>query len=306
MLISVVATLYHSSMYLDEFYRRVTLTVTKLTEDYEIILVNDGSPDDSLERAIKICETDPKVCVIDLARNFGEHKAIMTGLAHTRGEYVFLVESDLEEEPEWLLSFSEQIHRDRCDVVYGVQTRRKGGFFERWSGLLFYRLFRLLTRLDMPENMVTARLMSRRYVDALLRFEESEMYLLGIWHIAGFDQRPQAVRKHSTSKSTYTLALKFAMAVNAITSFSNAPLVGIFYIGAIISAIAFVCAVYLVLNWLILSEPVTGWTSTVVSIWLIGGMTIAFIGVVGIYLSKVFSETKHRPFTIVRQIYGKK
>jgi putative glycosyltransferase len=306
MQISIVATLYQSSPHLEEFYRRITLTVAKLTDDYEIILVNDGSPDDSLERAIKISETDPKVCVVDLSRNFGHHKAMMTGLAHTQGDYIFLIDSDLEEEPEWLLSFFEQIHRDRCDVVYGVQDRRKGGFFERWSGLLFYRLFRLLTRLEMPENMVTARLMSRRYVDALLRFEEREVFLWGLWHIIGFDQRPNVVGKHSSSKSTYTLARKIALTINAITSFSNAPLVAIFYIGALISLVALVFAIYLVFNWLLRSEPLMGWTSTVISIWLIGGMIISFMGVVGIYLSKVFSETKRRPFTIVRQIYGKK
>ena len=306
MQISIVATLYHSSPHLEEFYRRITLTVTKLTDDYEIVLVNDGSPDDSLERAIKISETDSKVCVVDLSRNFGHHKAMMTGLAHAQGDYIFLIDSDLEEDPEWLMSFFEQISRDGCDVVYGVQKRRKGGFFERWSGLLFYRIFRLLTGLEMPENMVTARIMTRRYVDALLRFEEREIFLWGLWHIAGFEQRPHVVGKHSSSKSTYTLGRKIALTVNAITSFSNAPLVGIFYIGALISAVAFVFAIYLVFNWMLRSKPLMGWTSTVISIWLIGGMIISFIGVVGIYLSKVFSETKRRPFTIVRQIYGKK
>ena len=229
---------------------------------------------------------------------------MMTGLAHAGGDFIFLVDSDLEEEPEWLLSFYEQIHRDRCDVVYGLQQSRRGGFFERWSGDLLYRMFRLLTRLDMPANMVTARLMTRRYVEALLGFEEREVFLWGLWYITGFEQRPHVVRKHSSSKSTYTFGRKIALTINSITSFSNAPLVAIFYIGALISLISVIFITYLIFNWMFLSKPLLGWTSTLVSMWLIGGMIISFIGVVGIYLSKVFSETKRRPFTIIRQVYG--
>jgi putative glycosyltransferase len=143
-------------------------------------------------------------------------------------------------------------------------------------------------------------------VEALLGFEEREVFLWGLWFITGFDQRPQEVRKHSSSRSSYTLARKIALTINSITSFSNAPLVGIFYIGAMISLISAIYITYLVFRWAFLSRPLLGWTSTLVSMWFIGGLIISFIGIVGIYLSKVFSETKRRPFTIVRQIYGSK
>ncbi len=304
--ISIVSTLYQSAAYIDEFYRRVTDTALKLTDDYEIILVNDGSPDDSLDRAVRLSELDGKVSVVDLSRNFGHHKAMMTGLAHSRGDLVFLIDSDLEEEPEWLLSFAEQMRREHCDVVYGVQEHRKGGLFERWSGMWFYRLFRFFTGLDLPENIVTARLMTRRYVDSLIRFDEREVFLAGLWHITGFVQQPQTVKKHHSSSTTYTLRRKVSILVNSITSFSNAPLVWIFYVGAFICFLASIGIAYLVIMWLFLSKPLSGWTSTIISVWLIGGMVISFVGVVGIYLSKVFSETKRRPYTIIRHIYGKK
>ena len=307
MKLSIVATLYHSAPYVEEFCRRAGASARQLVgDDYEIVLVNDGSPDNSLELAVHLCESGSHVIVVDLSRNFGHYKAMMTGLGHARGERVFLIDSDLEEEPEWLLSFSEQMARDRCDVVYGVQKRRKGGIFERWSGQWFYRFFKLLTGMTLPENIVTARLMTRRYVNALLCHDEREIFMAGLWHITGFDQRPQTIEKHSTSETTYSFRRKVSLLVNSVTSFSNAPLIGIFYIGVAISFVAGSYTIYLLAYRMFFAKPLSGWTSVMASIWLLGGLVISFIGVVGIYLSKIFSETKRRPYTIVRQIYGQR
>ncbi|WP_420600108.1 glycosyltransferase family 2 protein [Neptuniibacter sp.] len=304
MKLSIVATLYQSAPYINEFYERVTSVAKKVSDEYEIILVNDGSPDNSLDLAIKLVEHDDKVVVVDLSRNFGHHKAMMTGLAHAKGELVFLLDSDLEEEPEWLEAFAEQMEREACDVVYGVQESRKGNWFERWSGNWFYRFFKILTGFELPENIVTMRLMSRRYVDALLGHKEREVFMAGLWHITGFEQRARTIVKHNTSETTYTLRRKLSLFVNSVTSFSNAPLVSIFYIGVSISLFASIYIGYLIVHWLFLTQPLSGWTSVMASIWLLGGMIISFIGVVGIYLSKIFSEAKQRPYTIVRQIYA--
>jgi len=306
MRLSIVATLYWSAPYIAEFHRRAGAAARQLAGDeYEIILVNDGSPDNSLDLAVQLAETDCHVVVVDLSRNFGHHKAMMTGLGYARGEQVFLIDSDLEEEPECLLSFAAQMQREPCDVVHGVQEQRKGGWIESWSGAWFYRLFKLLTGLSLPENLVTARLMSRRYVDALLRHKEREVFLAGLWCITGFVQRAQVVKKHNKAESTYTFRHKMSSLVNSVTSFSNAPLVAIFYIGAVISLIAVFYICYLVALWAFLATPPSGWTSVMASIWLLGGMVISFIGIIGIYLAKIFSETKQRPYTIVRQIYAK-
>ncbi len=304
MKLSVVATLYRSSPYIEEFHRRVSIVSRELVgDDYEIVLVNDGSPDNSLKVALQFIEADPHLVVIDLSRNFGHHKAMMTGLAHTKGERVFLIDSDLEEEPEWLLGFTDHLEKECCDVVYGVQEMRKGNWFERWSGQWFYLFFKSLTGLDLPENIVTARLMTRRYVDALLCHKEREVFMAGLWHITGFNQQSQVIKKHSTSKTTYTFHRKLSLLINSVTSFSNAPLTGIFYIGISILLFTLTYIAYLVINWFFLAKPLSGWTSVMASIWLLGGMVIAFIGVVGIYLSKIYSETKQRPYTIVKQIY---
>ena len=306
MKLSIVATLYQSAPYILEFYQRASAAAGQLAgENYEIVLVNDGSPDTSLDLAVQLTESDNHVVVIDLSRNFGHHKAMMTGLAHAKGERVLLIDSDLEEDPECLIAFAEQMQSQHCDVVYGIQEQRKGSWFERWSGQWFYRFFKALTGLALPENIVTARLMTRRYVDALLLHEEREVFMAGLWHITGFDQRSQVVKKHSTSETTYTFRKKMSLLVNSVTSFSNAPLVGIFHIGVSISLVAAFYIGYLAIQWLFLAKPLSGWTSVMASIWLLGGMIISFIGVVGIYLSKIFSETKQRPYTIVRQIYAK-
>lgn len=306
MKLSIVATLYRSAPYINQFYARASSVAKQLaTEDYEIIFVNDGSPDNSLEIAVSLNKFDSSVIIVDLSRNFGHHKAMMTGLMHSKGELVFLIDSDLEEEPEWLLQFNGQMIDQGCDVIYGVQTRRKGRIFERWSGILFYRLFNILSGLQLPDNLVTARLMTRRYVNALIRHKEREILIAGLWQITGFAQHPSHVTKHSRSNTTYSLRKKLSHLVDSITSFSNTPLIGIFYSGMLISAFSVVYIFYLVINWLFLSIPLSGWTSVMASIWLLGGMIISFIGVVGIYIAKVFTETKRRPYTIVKHIYGR-
>ena len=241
MKLSIVTTLYQSALFIDEFYQRSTAVAKQLAgEDYEFILVNDGSSDDSLNLAVQLAEQDSHVIVLDLSRNLGHHKAMMTGLSHAIGDLIFLIDSDLEEEPETLLSFKHQMDAEVCDVVYGVQSSRKGGWFERLSGSLFYSIFDLLTSIEHPRNLVTMRLMTRRYVEALFQFKEHEMVISCLWVITGFNQ-------HSMD----------------------------------------------------------GWTSLIISIWLLSGLMILFIGIIRVYLSKIFMETKHRPTSIIRKIYGR-
>ena len=305
MKLSIVATLYQSAPYIAEFHQRASAAARQLVgEDYEIVLVNDGSPDNSLEVAVQLTESDSHVVVVDLSRNFGHHKAMMTGLAHARGEKIFLIDSDLEEEPEWLVSFAGQMAKETCDVVYGVQERRKGGFFERWSGLWFYHTLNFLSGLSLPVNMVTARLMTRRYVDSLLLHEERELDIGGLWYITGYSQIPQVIKKHNTSETTYTFRQKILLLMNSVTAFSSFPLLLIFYMGLLISLGALFYVFWIVAEWYFISEPLVGWTSLIASIWLLCGFIILSIGIVGIYLSKIFSEVKRRPYTIVRKVFN--
>jgi len=289
-----------------EFYRRASAAARQLAgQDYEILLVNDGSPDDSLSLALDLHKADERVVIIDLSRNFGHHRAIRTGLEYSRGDLVFLIDSDLEEEPEWLIDFASLLAAHNADVVFGRQQDRKGGWFERWSGAAFYSLMDFLCPIEHPRNIVTARLMTRRYVNALLRYQEREFVSSYLWALTGFTQVEKTIKKHATSKSSYSLSQKIALTVDSVTSFSDVPLKLIFYVGCSISICSMLYAVYLTFNRLFLSKPLDGWTSVIVSIWMLGGLIISFLGVIGIYLNKIFMETKQRPHAIVKDIYGR-
>lgn len=306
MKLSIVATLYQSATYIAEFHQRASQVAKEFAgDDYEIILVNDGSPDDSLDMAVQLAKKDQHLVVVDLSRNFGHHKAMMTGLEYSLGERVFLLDSDLEEEPEWLSDFTQVMELESCDTVYGVQQQRKGGIFEKVSGGIFFPLFRLMTGIAQPNNIVTARLMTRRYVDALLLHRERELNIGGLWITTGFKQCQHSVKKHSTSPTSYSLMHKLKTLVNAVTSFSSLPLVFTFYAGLLISLSAMVYIAYLVFRYFFISAPPDGYTSIIASIWLFSGLIIFFVGMQGIYISKMFLEVKQRPYTIVRQVYGK-
>ena len=303
MKLSIVAPLYQSASHINELWQRLSAVARQLVgADYEIVFVNDGSTDNSLDLAVRLTETDANVVVVDLSRNFGHHQAMMTGLAQCVGELVYIIDADLEEEPEWLTDFAALMQREHCDLVYGVQAQRKGRWFERWSGKLYYGLMRLLGE-SRPENWVTSSLMTRRYVNALLRHEERALDMGGLFVITGFEQRGQLVTKRNYSPTTYTFGKKFDLALNSITSFTTRPLVAIFYAGAIITFISFAFIWYVIIGWL-LYKPLSGWTSVIASIWFLGGLIIFFIGALGIYLSKIFLETKRRPLTIIREVYG--
>lgn len=304
MKLSIVTTLYRSAATVSEFCQRATAAARAYAgESYEIVLVNDGSPDKSHALALAIAERDSHFCVIDLSRNFGHHKAMMAGLAHAQGEEIFLIDSDLEEDPAWLASFGAQLHAKACDVVYGVQESRRGGLLEKLSGAAFYWLFARLSGVALPNNLVTARLMSRRYLNALLTHGEREVFIAGLWALTGFEQCPCGVNKPRRALSTYSFRHKAAVLINGVTAFSSAPLTAIFYLGLTISVLSGLYIVYLVLHWWLFASPPDGWTSVMASIWLLGGLIICFVGVVGIYLSKIFAEVKQRPRTIVRDIY---
>jgi putative glycosyltransferase len=301
--LSIVTTLYRSAPYIAEFHRRASLAASAITSDYEVVMVHDGSPDDSLAVALECVARDERVRVVDLSRNFGHHKAMMTGLMYARGDLIFLVDSDLEEEPELLSTFADTLRATEADVVYGVQAGRRGGVFERWTGALFFKTFNLLSDFPIPENLVTVRLMTRRYVDALLNHRERETIIAGLWTITGFRQVPIEVTKHAASATTYNLGRKIAILVDSITSFSRRPLEIIFYLGLGIGSLAALAALYLVIRRVFFGILLPGWPSLIVSVWFLGGLILTCLGIIGIYLSRIFIETKQRPYTIVRQVY---
>lgn len=306
MKLSIVTTMYYSRNYLHEFYLRTLAAVRELNLDYEIIFVDDGSPDDSLQVALELQEGDANIKVIQLSKNFGHQRAIMTGLQHAKGEYVFLIDCDLEEDPKLLTILWEKImqHPD-IDVVYGIQIKRKGGWFERTSGRLFYRILSALSSIEYPADTLTSRIMRRNYVDSIKKFGEKELDLWGVFVLAGFNQIGIPVTKGYKGTSTYTFAKKVRRGVEIITSFSHRPLYITFFLGIISFLVAAVTIATIVYQKYFLQVDVEGWASILASIWLVGGMILLMLGIFGIYLSKMFLEIKNRPLTIIKNVYSK-
>jgi putative glycosyltransferase len=300
--LSVVSTLYNSATTIEEFVRRACTAAQAITERYEIVLVDDGSPDRSLEIAVRLQAAYPNLRIVELSRNFGHHAALMTGLAHARGAYCLLIDSDLEEPPEILADFWARLHQSDVDVVYGYQNERGGDLARRLFGRFAYFIFQMLLPIRIPLNHITLRLMRRIYVDALLEHRERQTAIGGLWVITGFRQIGVAVDKGARPRATYRFGHRWHTLVNSVTAFSELPLVAIFYLGLCIALVSLIAAVGLIVRRLsgVVGE---GWTSLMVSVWFIGGLLIFCVGVVGIYVSKIFIETKQRPYTIVRAIH---
>jgi putative glycosyltransferase len=302
--ISVITTMYRSEPYIDEFYRRVVETIRKLGfNSYEIVFVDDGSPDRARDLALQLYARDPNVVVVDLSRNFGHHKAIMAGLSYTRGRRVFLLDCDLEEDPELLEPFAAEMDKRGCDVVFGIQQERRDSLCSRVTGDLYYRIMNAVSGIKFPRNIFTLRLMTRRYVDSLLLHGERELLISGIWHLTGYEQVAIPAVKHSHSPTSYPVHKRFALMLMSVISYSDRPLRWMFYTGLGVLVFAFLYMAYLGVIYLLYGITVHGYLSLILSLWIIGGLNFLFLGTIGLYIATIFSETKQRPNTIVRAVY---
>lgn len=306
MKLSIVTTLYQSAGTLEEFYRRAAAAAEAVTDDFEIVMVDDGSPDNSLAIACRLAEQDGRVRVVELSRNFGHHKALMTGLDHAEGDLCFLIDSDLEEDPALLRAFFDKLESSDTEVVYGYQNKRKGNLVEKAVGDVAYRLFNMLIPYPIPRNHMTVRLMRREYVDSLLLHREQQTVIGGLGVITGFKQIGVPVNKLARGVSSYSLWRRWRMLIDSITSFSEVPLVAIFYLGVAISFLSGAVGIGLLVRKLFFGQVLAGWISVMLSVWFLGGLLIFCVGVIGIYISKIFIETKNRPYTIVRKVHQKR
>jgi len=303
--ISIVATMYRSRPFLEDFLAQCLQALSELDcNDFEIVLVNDGSPDDSLAYVLTRRQDIPQMVVVDLSRNFGHHYAMQAGLQHARGSLVFLIDCDLEVAPSTLPEFKRKLDTSGADMVYGYQEARKGGVFEKLSGGLFYKAFNLLSDIQIPENMATERIMTRRYVEALLQLGDRNLFLGGMMSWAGFEQVGLPLKKKQREgRSTYTILRRASLMVNAVSSFSAQPLIWLFNIGVAITMLSFAYVFYLILRKLFFNDTLLGFTSMMALTTLSLGVMTTALGVIGIYLGKVFNQVQNRPTYIVKDIY---
>lgn len=303
--ISIVSTMYKSRPFLEQFLAECLKVLSDMKcLNFEILLVNDGSPDDSLAYALERRSDIPQLAVVDLSRNFGHHHAVHAGLRHARGNLIFLIDCDLEVSPLVLAELHRKLHESHCDMVFGYQEARKGSRFEQASGGLFWKGFNFLSDVKIQENIVTERIMTRRFVEALLQMGDRNLFLAGMMSWTGFHQIGlPVVKKQREGHSTYTLAQRVGLMINAVSSFSAQPLIWLFNIGITITLLSFSFALYLVLRKLFFDDTLIGFTSVMTMTALSLGILTTAIGVVGIYLGKIFKQVQNRPNYIVRDIY---
>jgi putative glycosyltransferase len=308
MKLSVVSTLYQSKVFLDKFLIEIEKAIQLIQiVDYELIFVNDGSPDNSLQYLITLKkEKYPKIKIIDLSRNFGHHYAIQAGLREAKGDLVFLIDNDLETHPNVLVNFYKTIKEDKSlDVVYGFQEVRKGNFIERVLGCLFWILINKLSDTKIPHNILTERLMTQEYVKALLSLNDANLFLGGMMFWVGFSQKGIPIEKgQRVGASTYSFKRRMDLMLQAITSFSGKPLVYLFYFGLIVSFLSVLFIIYLIIQKILYVDEVQlGWTSLVAISVLVLGVISTSLGVMGIYVYKIYKQVQGRPNAIIKKIH---
>ena len=303
--LSIVSTLYCSADFVRELTRRVTKSAEAVTSNFEIIYVDDGSPDDSLMIALEEAKNDRRISIIELSRNFGHHPAILAGLEAASGTRVFYIDSDLEEAPEYLVEFNRHMDEMECDVVFGIHRHTGGSFMRRISSRLYWRLFNVLSDTKTVPDICNIRLMSRSYVDALLAMSERNVFLGGMFAWPGFRQTSLLVeRQMRRTRSTYGWRRRITLFGRSIVSFSTQPLKIVFFLGTTIALVSFASAFAIAVVKII--HPTTivkGYTALLVSIWLLSGLILMSLGLVGLYVAYVYQEVKGRPRAIVRRLH---
>ncbi|MBB6187474.1 glycosyltransferase family 2 protein [Rhodanobacter sp. MP7CTX1] len=304
--LSVVTSVYRSERFLATFIDEMILAVDKSgISDYELIFVNDGSPDESLPLLMQARADNPRIKIVDLSRNFGHHKAMLAGLSHGKGDLTFIIDCDLEVRPGVLQRFLDTLRETHADVVYGVQAQRKGALVERAGGALFWRLFNMLSETQIPENVLSERLMKRRYVEALLSLGDRNVFLGGMMYWSGFRQVGTVVEKtQREGASTYSFRKRLSLLIEAVTSFSTVPLKLVLAIGLGFTLLATTAAIALLVRKLLYPATVLqGFTSLMLVMIGLAGLIITVLGVVGLYIARIYTQTQNRPLFIVRNFH---
>ncbi len=303
--ISVIAPAYNEEAVLPEFHKRLSAVFDNLDCELEVVYVNDGSSDRTMEVLIGLRNQDSRITLVDLSRNFGKEIAMTAGLDHASGDAVVVIDTDLQDPPELIPELVRQ-WRAGFDVVYAQRTEREGeSWMKRTTASAFYRVIKRLSRVSIPQDTGDFRLMSRRSVDALLELREHHRFMKGLFAWVGFPQIAVPYRRDARfagdTKWNYWKLWNFA--IEGITSFTTVPLKIASYMGLLISLLAFVYAAFIIYKTLVFGEDVRGYPSMMVVVLLLGGIQLASLGVIGEYLGRMFNETKNRPLYVTQGLY---
>ncbi len=302
--LSVVAPCYNEAGNVDTLVQRVSAACRdSVGDDYEILLVNDGSKDLTWAKISLLAEQDPHIVAVNLSRNHGHQLALSAGLAVCSGERILIIDADLQDPPE-LLGKMMALMNEGADVVYGQRTRRRGEtWFKRTTASLFYRTLRYLVEIDIPLDTGDFRLVSRRALDILNRMPERYRFIRGMVSWIGLKQVALTYERDArfAGETNYPLRKMMHFAIDAITSFSIMPMRLASYIGLLTSCGSIFALGYILLTWF-QGENVQGWTSMMTVVLVIGSAQLLCLGVFGEYLGRLYMESKHRPLYIISDI----
>ncbi|GAB3794519.1 glycosyltransferase family 2 protein [Virgibacillus kimchii] len=301
-LISVVVPVYGCETCLQELCSRLDETLTSIPADYEIILVNDGSPDDAWTTIKDLYKKNKRIKGIDLARNFGQHYAITAGLDLAEGDWTVVMDCDLQDQPEEIPKLYEKA-LEGYEVVFGKRAERKDNWLKKKSSQFFYRIYDYFTGASTDYTVANFSIISKKVVRGFRRIgEQNRFYPLFIQWM-GYKTASVEINhsERKQGKSAYNIRKLITLGTDVIISQSNKPLRLSIQFGFLIASVSFIYGLYLFGRYFFLDEPVQGWTSVMVSIYFIGGLVFFNFGVLGLYIGKVFNETKSRPLYLIRE-----
>ncbi len=304
-LISVVVPVYKAESCLQELYRRLVASLESVSEHFEIILVEDCGGDGSWSIIERLCKADPRVKGVQFSRNFGQHYGITAGIDRSSGEWVVVMDCDLQDRPEEIPRLYKKA-QEGFDVVVARRIKTRQPFTKRVTSKVFYHVFRYLADIDFGESGGNFRIMSRNVVRNFRRMGEQLRFFSGLVQWMGFPTASIDVEHADRfeGKSSYTFRKLWKLSVDAIVAYSDKPLRIVVRLGFLMSFLAFADAIFFFIWTVMYGSNVPGWNSLIVSLFFIGGIIIFVLGIIGIYLGKTFDESKRRPLYIVREEIG--
>ena len=302
--IGVIVPCYNEEESLPYFYKEMQKVMEQMDVEFELLFVNDGSKDKTLDILKDFAKKDERVRFLSFSRNFGKEAAIYAGLQHVNGDYVTLMDADLQDPPEKLIVMYQVLIKENLDIV-GLKTNdhKNYGFVRKFFTACYYKILGTFTTVPMAPNERDYRLMTRQVVDAILSLEEYNRYSKGLFNFVGFDTKwltydaPERV----AGKTKWSFWKLFTYGIDGIVGFSTKPLVLSAMIGILFCFIAFLMIFVIILKTLIWGDPVGGWPSLACIIIFCSGVQLFFLGIIGEYLSKVYLETKKRPIYIIKE-----
>ena len=302
--ISVVVSCYNEEKALPHYYNKMKEIMNNMNYvDFEIILVNDGSKDNTLKEMQELARNDARIKFINFSKNFGKEAAMYAGFEYSKGDFIAVMDADLQDPPELLEEMYKGIKEENYDCVATRRTTRKGeppirSFFAR----MFYRLINRISKTEMVDGARDYRLMTRQMLNAILSMKEYNRYSKGLFSFVGFDTKWLEYEnvERVAGETHWSFWKLFKYALEGITAFSTVPLVMSSIIGIIFFFISIIAIIYIIINTLMYGNPTSGWPSMICIIFMVTGIQLFCIGIIGQYLSKVYLEVKNRPIYIVK------